>query len=291
MKFKNFICCLSAFLPLTAFPAWEKIATFDSLDAGDGIRGYRKMDVFLLNDKNKIKRIDQEFNIWEVYVDESFKTVEGSPFVEREDIPPTLINCNILKASQYFGQTDFLKNKAREKAIYNLQRNDNTYDGTPANYTNWHGSSHLIKTVCGIVKNINPNETTTANSKEDKVTLRKKGGVFELPVKVNNEVTIHFILDSGASDVSIPKQIALILADNGSITSGDIKGNVRYRIANGSTMQGLKVIIKSLEVGGHTLRNVEASVVDGPPLLGQSFLGRLQEWSIDPRKHIFKFKP
>lgn len=45
----------------------------------------------------------------------------------------------------------------------------------------------------------------------ENIPLTKKGGVYEVPVEVNGVITLRFILDTGASEVNIPADVALTL--------------------------------------------------------------------------------
>src|SRR5580692_589833 len=47
-------------------------------------------------------------------------------------------------------------------------------------------------------------------------------------------ITLPFLLDTGASDLVIPADVALTLIRAGALTSGDFIGKSRYRLANGS---------------------------------------------------------
>ncbi len=41
------------------------------------------------------------------------------------------------------------------------------------------------------------------------IPLHKHGGVYTLPVRINGIITLNFILDSGASEVAIPADVAM----------------------------------------------------------------------------------
>jgi len=49
------------------------------------------------------------------------------------------------------------------------------------------------------------------------VVLRKKDGVFLVPVLINNRISLDFILDTGASDVSVPADVVLTLMRTGTL--------------------------------------------------------------------------
>ena len=72
---------------------------------------------------------------------------------------------------------------------------------------------------------------TTAQKSLDRLTrnsfevpLRKKGGLFLVPVLINNKIPLDFILDSGASDISIPADVVLTLMRTGTLTAADFTG-------------------------------------------------------------------
>jgi hypothetical protein len=53
------------------------------------------------------------------------------------------------------------------------------------------------------------------------IPLRKKGGVYEIPVEINGVITLHFVLDTGAAEVNIPADVALTLYRAGTIRDTD----------------------------------------------------------------------
>jgi len=102
--------------------------------------------------------------------------------------------------------------------------------------------------------------------------LQRKGGTF--------------IVDSGASDVSIPADVVLTLIRTGTLQDADFTGTQTYRLADGSTAPSTTFRIRSLSANQVEIANVKASIapVAGELLLGQSFLSRFKSWSIDNAK-------
>lgn len=99
---------------------------------------------------------------------------------------------------------------------------------------------------------------------------------------------MDFVFDTGASSVSISITEAFFLMKNGYLSEADIKEKEYYRIANGDIMEGTKINIKSIEIGGIELTNVEASVshsMTAPLLLGQSALEKLGVIQFNPNQH------
>jgi predicted aspartyl protease len=120
------------------------------------------------------------------------------------------------------------------------------------------------------------------------VPLRRSGGTLLVPVLINNAITLDFVVDSGAADVTIPADVVLTLMRIGSIQKGDFLGRKVYTLADGSTVPSETFRIRLLKVGNRQLENVTGSVasVNGSLLLGQSFLSRFKTWSIDNRRQV-----
>jgi predicted aspartyl protease len=125
------------------------------------------------------------------------------------------------------------------------------------------------------------------------VPLKKEGGTYVVPVLINNAITLNFVVDSGASDVSIPADVVMTLFRTGTLEKPDFIGTQTYRLADGSTVPSATFRIRSLTVANTALENVTGSVapVEGALLLGQSFLGRFKSWSIDNARQALVLEP
>jgi clan AA aspartic protease (TIGR02281 family) len=122
----------------------------------------------------------------------------------------------------------------------------------------------------------------------ESIALTQQGGTFIVPVLINDKITLTFTIDSGATDVSIPIDVFSTLIRTGTISSTDLLKPISYELADGSRHQEQRFRIRSLRIGNVELRNVVASVAPaaGLLLLGQSFLSRLQSWSIDNQRQV-----
>jgi len=120
------------------------------------------------------------------------------------------------------------------------------------------------------------------------IPLQHYGGAFAVPVSINDKLTLNFVLDSGAADVSIPADVVMALMRTGTLGAGDFLGNKTYRLADGSTVPSQTFRIKSLKLGEKTIENVTGSIAPGAgdPLLGQTFLRRFKSWSIDNQRQV-----
>jgi hypothetical protein len=117
----------------------------------------------------------------------------------------------------------------------------------------------------------------------ESIPLTHAHGTLQVPVVVNDKLSLNFTIDSGATDVSIPASVFATLTRNGTVSPQDLLDKRIYKLADGSGEISQRFRIRSLRVGRLEVRDVIASVGDsgGLLLLGQSFLSRLKSWSID----------
>ena len=118
--------------------------------------------------------------------------------------------------------------------------------------------------------------------------LRERGGVYRLPVRINDTITLDFTLDSGAADVQIPADVVSTLIRSETLMARDFQGEQIYVQADGSEIPSRRFTLRELRVGNHRLTNVDASVGGAKSglLLGQSFLSRFKSWTLDNRQHV-----
>ena len=125
------------------------------------------------------------------------------------------------------------------------------------------------------------NKTETKNS--ELIQMRKEGGVYLVPTKVNG-IPMEFIVDTGASMVSISKTEAQFLYKNGLLVESDFIGTQNFVLANGQVEEGWVIRLKSVQIGNRVVYNVEATIdgnISAPLLLGQSVLERFGKVSMD----------
>jgi clan AA aspartic protease (TIGR02281 family) len=115
------------------------------------------------------------------------------------------------------------------------------------------------------------------------IPLAHKGGILVAPVIINNAIKLDFLVDSGASDVSIPADVFSTLVRTTTVTQSDITGSRNYSNADGETYESKTFVIRTLKIGSVEVLNVDAKVApaNAPLLLCQSFLRRFKTWSID----------
>ena len=122
------------------------------------------------------------------------------------------------------------------------------------------------------------------------IPFEKENGICKVKCKING-LPLHFVFDTGASDVTLSLVEATFMMKNGYLSGKDVIGNQRYMDANGDISVGTVINLKDVNFGGQSLTNVRASVVrnqKAPLLLGQSVLGRLGKIEIDNSKNIIR---
>jgi hypothetical protein len=117
----------------------------------------------------------------------------------------------------------------------------------------------------------------------ESIPLNHAHGTLQVPVVINGKLSLNFTIDSGATDVSIPRSVFSSLIRDGTVSPQDLLDKRLYKLADGSGEISQRFRIRSLRLGKLEVRDVIASVGDsgGLLLLGQSFLSRLKSWSID----------
>src|SRR3954451_20592352 len=125
------------------------------------------------------------------------------------------------------------------------------------------------------------------------IQLKKHpGGGYTIAGRVNDTVSLTFILDTGASDVLNPDEVARELESAGKLERSDFLGTRTYVLADGSKVARGRVLLRELTVGGQTVSNLTASIGQSrsPPLLGQSFLSKFASWTLDNERNLLFLK-
>jgi len=135
--------------------------------------------------------------------------------------------------------------------------------------------------------------TVAADEYEETVSevpFTKTGGVCDVKCEING-LPLHFVFDTGASDVSISNVEANFMLKNGYLKPSDIQGTQYYSDANGDISAGTVINIRKVHFGDIDLENIKASVVrnqKAPLLLGQTVFQKIGKIEIDNTKQVIK---
>lgn len=124
----------------------------------------------------------------------------------------------------------------------------------------------------------------------EEIPFVKEGDLCKVKCTING-LPLHFIFDTGASDVSLSSVEATFMVKNGYLSSSDVVGKQRFLTADGNVSEGTVINLKEVKFGTLHLDNIKASVVRNqaaPLLLGQSVLSKLGKIEIDNDKKILK---
>jgi hypothetical protein len=120
------------------------------------------------------------------------------------------------------------------------------------------------------------------------IAVHKGDALYTVPVTINGEITLNFLIDSGASDVIIPADVVSTLVRAGSVTKHDIFGKEQFKLATGTLISQNQIEINTLTIGNVTINNVIATIspTSGDLVLGGTFLTRFQYWGINTSNNI-----
>ncbi len=154
-----------------------------------------------------------------------------------------------------------------------------------------HGHEYSRSRSTTIVKNQNSDRRERKVGGHTKVSMRKEGGVYLVPITVNG-LNLDFIFDTGASSISLSSAEAMVMLRQGQITQDDLVGQQQFQDATGGVSVGTIVLLRTVQIGDITLENVEATIVDNiqaPLLLGQTALAKFGKVTIDYNHNMIEF--
>lgn len=127
-------------------------------------------------------------------------------------------------------------------------------------------------------------------NKTEEVSFIKEGNVCKVKCSINN-LPLHFIFDTGASDVSISSVEATFMLKNDYLSASDIIGRQNYITADGNIIEGTVINLRDVKLGNIHLNDIKASVVknqSAPLLLGQSVFSKLGKIEIDNDNKVLR---
>lgn len=133
-------------------------------------------------------------------------------------------------------------------------------------------------------------DDTEYETKTEEVPFTKEGNVCKVKCAINN-LPLHFIFDTGASDVSISSVEATFMLKNDYLSASDIIGRQNYMTADGNITEGTVINLRDVKLGDIHLNDIKASVVknqSAPLLLGQSVFSKLGKIEIDNDQKLLR---
>jgi len=129
--------------------------------------------------------------------------------------------------------------------------------------------------------------TSATTGRVHRIEVQRAGTSMMVQVRLNNSVTAPFIIDTGASDVLVPKAVA----DQLGLDTGPEGRRKVYSTANGRVEQAV-VMLDSVRLGTAEARQVPASVSPHMRigLLGLSFFNRFS-YNIDAAAGVVTLRP
>ncbi|MHC1744911.1 MAG: retroviral-like aspartic protease family protein [Syntrophobacteraceae bacterium] len=120
------------------------------------------------------------------------------------------------------------------------------------------------------------------------IQLVDRGGIFTLPVKINGNITLQFMVDTGTPEVVVPDDIAITLIQSGTIKEIDFLPGSPYKLTDGSVLKSPRFNLRELEIGGMRVDNVRCSVDSQVPelVLGEDLLNRFASWELDNARKV-----
>lgn len=183
-----------------------------------------------------------------------------------------------LRKALEFGFRRFAQIKC-DRDLYNI-RSEDAYKVLMEEYENMHKHETATDEI----------DSALYEGHTEEIPFVKDGDLCKVKCSING-LPLHFIFDTGASDVCLSSVEATFMVKNGYLSSSDVVGKQRFLTADGNVSEGTVINLREVKFGNLHLDNIKATVVRNqaaPLLLGQSVLGRLGKIEIDNNRRILK---
>ncbi len=142
--------------------------------------------------------------------------------------------------------------------------------------------SKILKTDTDLNKKTISNLSITGGGASSRIPLTNYFGEgYKLKINIGG-IERYFLLDTGASDIIIDRDVERELLLNGLLSREDYLGKSEYIMANNQVIDAQVVRVDKITIGDYTIKNVELSIIDSGALLcGISFLDMFKKWEID----------
>lgn len=117
--------------------------------------------------------------------------------------------------------------------------------------------------------------------------LIKSGSSYLIKIKFGKIIKIY-LLDSGASDMTLDQETYQYLKDNNQLKIQNNLTDREYILANGSKVEYKRVQIPTLSINNIVVNKIDAILVENgkPLLLGKSFLDSFKSWKVDNKNNV-----
>ena len=106
------------------------------------------------------------------------------------------------------------------------------------------------------------------------------GKGYKIKITIDG-ITKYYLLDTGASDLIINREIERDLLINGSIRQEDYLGKESYILADNKEVNAQLVRLKNVKIGDYILNNVIAAIIDeGSLLCGTGLLNKFRKYEL-----------
>lgn len=137
-----------------------------------------------------------------------------------------------------------------------------------------------------------PEAPPVAQAPAPRIASRSPSGKDSVPIVVTDNgrsahvdvliggMPLRMLIDTGASSSTVPLSFARMLVASGQAV---VLGDMHIKYADGRVGSQKAIRINELQIGNHIVRNVLASVSDGPPLLSFPAINSIAPFTIDTR--------
>ncbi len=146
--------------------------------------------------------------------------------------------------------------------------------------------SHVAALSVSSLRRSSPGQTASAGQ-EIRVPFEREGNLMKIKVRLNDHVVAPFYVDTGASDISLPRSVGTQLG----VSAGSITGMATEVTASGA-IQVPVIKLDSVQVGGARIDNLLATInpMLEVGLLGGSFFNNFS-YSINSAEGILVLRP
>lgn len=147
-----------------------------------------------------------------------------------------------------------------------------------------------VSVINNIGDDLNTNDVESEKS-VDLVPIIDNGSSYKVKISIGN-ISKYFVIDSGASDITISTSLERELLLDSLIKKENYINDGIYTLADGKEIRCRKLILNNIEIGSFKVNNVVIAIVESGNdlLLGKSFLNKFYKWSIDNQSSQLKLE-